>query len=380
MPLSSLTDGFGPVSAVQDGDTVVATMHDVAVTLVEEGAAVRLSHSAGVGWDGAPDVEALERATAAVTLARPALTAATHVDAERVVVAQWVPADTDVHGLAVAVRDLVATVGEVAAAADGVGAALLPAGPEPTDDAGAGDEVEHAEPADDEPTTGDTAVDDEAADTAAEEAPTGWAAPDAADAVDDGPDSPLVTAGAAAAGATSGAVVASPGEGTDEGDAAGAPDESPAPAAADEPDAGPGTDEPDDEPVADTAAPGSVTEEPGADEADTTDGVLADEPVEVPATDDRDDRPDEPAADEPDEPVDQPDEPAVAAEQRETVWGYVHEPVPVRHLTQTDEVVGQLVPGQWYAVMQTGNGWAHVISADGSLEGWADDRRVIRST
>ena len=66
--------------------------------------------------------------------------------------------------------------------------------------------------------------------------------------------------------------------------------------------------------------------------------------------------------------VDVPVDPAVADE---PVWGYVQEATEVRGLSDTDTVVGTLVPGRWYELRGSANGWTHVLSVDGAIEGWA---------
>lgn len=523
MPISSLSNGYGPVSATDRGDRVVAHMHGVPVTLTDDGDTVRLSHRADLAWSGEPDVGALERAVAAVTLARPGLTQATvHEGGSSLSIDQWVPGDTGGHGLAVAVRDLVATVGAVAARADETGVTFVPVAPEEDED------PTPAEP--DYPQTIDgrqaLGADEDTADEVAEDAPTEDGSFDAEPADDadtddvvtgDTTDDGLVGATGAAAAATGGAALgAASGLGTDDGTAT----HDDVPAIDEAPAADVGTDdtpsedvldvdepaEPDvavdeqavpaDEPVvpahepvaagddpvvtdesAEVVGDAALTEDDSAhltepttrleaaeveaetaasgwgDQQTTSDdggwgNVSADTPVGETAADDAagaaaagaaaagagaaaagaatgagsswgsatddvatSDAPVgdagvgevettsedsttafESVADTPsddlvaaDTGADQPDEAETTTAEpappvQETVWGYVHETVEVRGLTETDTVVGQLVPGQWYAIMQTGNGWAHVISADGSLEGWADDRRLIRNT
>jgi hypothetical protein len=63
--------------------------------------------------------------------------------------------------------------------------------------------------------------------------------------------------------------------------------------------------------------------------------------------------------------------PVTAVLAEEPVWGYVDEPTEVRGLTDTGTTVATLVPGQWYRLQGTANGWTHVLSVDGAIEGWA---------
>ncbi|MFT6803518.1 MAG: hypothetical protein ACJA2H_000525 [Nitriliruptoraceae bacterium] len=63
--------------------------------------------------------------------------------------------------------------------------------------------------------------------------------------------------------------------------------------------------------------------------------------------------------------------PVAAVLAQEPVWGYVDVPTEVRGLTDTGTTIATLVPGQWYRLQGTANGWTHVLSVDGAIEGWA---------
>ena len=55
---------------------------------------------------------------------------------------------------------------------------------------------------------------------------------------------------------------------------------------------------------------------------------------------------------------------------------YVHQPVQVLHLTSY-QPVSQLQPGVWYLALESTQGWLHVKSDDGAIDGWAAENAVL---
>lgn len=430
MSISSLLDGVGPVSARQDGDVVVARLHGTEVEVTSDAGLVRLHHRSALAWDEEPFPAAAQRTAFAVALARRTLTDATVTEDGRWVdVDAWLPGDADGLTVATAVRDVVATVGTLANALRQTGASLVPqrraaadqpaaSTDEPTDDVDEiehvddGDEVEHgsevdevAEPAPAGDEAPDTAVDETAAQADAPVTLTAAPDTDQADAPDEAaeddeePDAPASVGPAdevADEDASSPVEPDRPGEDDEEtpgpariasnGEVAVAPGG--APVGAVEP---PSPDAEGIEPVASGAPEGDDGEDGGdvvVDRPDVDADADADADVDVDVDADADadtmvvmSADDAAAVDDAASPdvddVPEDEEPAQHGE-APTTWGYVHQRVDVRGLTDPDEVVGQLEPGQWYAVMTTANGWAHVVSVDGSLEGWANDSLVLR--